>query len=180
MAFEHFNESIQTRMQDQFFRAEVGDRSYEIEFRDGKVFVDGEAAEVSFERVAEGYYSLLLDGRSVSVVVEASSGDSVRLHLGGRSTEVRVKDERALLLERYGIADADAAAEREVRAPMPGLVLAVLVEEGQAVKAGDGLVLLEAMKMENELRATGDGVVQRVHVEPGDAVGKSALLIEFE
>lgn len=180
MAFEHFNESMQTRMQDQFFRAEVGDRSYEIEFRDGKVFVDGEPVEVSFERVAEGYYSLLLDGRSVSVVVEASSGGSVRLHLGGRSTEVRVKDERALLLERYGIADADAAAEREVRAPMPGLVLAVLVEEGQAVKAGDGLVLLEAMKMENELRATGDGVVQRVHVEPGDAVGKSALLIEFE
>ncbi len=171
---------MQTRMQDQFFRAEVGDRSYEIEFRGGAVFVDGEAAEVSFERVAEGYYSLLLDGRSVSVVVEASSGGSVRLHLGGRSIEVRVRDERALLLERYGIADADAAAEREVRAPMPGLVLAVLVEEGQAVQAGDGLVLLEAMKMENELRATGDGVVQRVHVEPGDAVGKSALLIEFE
>jgi pyruvate carboxylase subunit B len=91
-----------------------------------------------------------------------------------------VQDEHDLLLEEYGLDEAGGAAEREIRAPMPGLVLSVMVEDGQAVSEGDGLVVLEAMKMENELRAPADGVVKTVHVAPQDAVDKDALLIEME
>jgi pyruvate carboxylase subunit B len=93
---------------------------------------------------------------------------------------VEVKDERGLLLERFGLAEAVEDRAREVRAPMPGLVVSVLVAPGRQVRAGEGLVVLEAMKMENELRAAADGTVKAVHVAPGDAVGKNALLVEFE
>jgi pyruvate carboxylase subunit B len=63
---------------------------------------------------------------------------------------------------------------------MPGLVLRLEVERGQAVRRGDGLVIVEAMKMENELKAESNGVVDRIHVAPGQPVEKGALLVEFE
>ncbi|RMF56869.1 MAG: biotin/lipoyl-binding protein [Bacteroidetes bacterium] len=161
------------------FRATVGDRSFQVEFRDGQVYLDGEAVEVSFEPVDAGTYSLLIDGRSVPVYVEGWDGEDWQGLVGGRRRTVRVQDARALLLERFGFEDPKAAAAREVRAPMPGLVLKVLVEEGQTVQPGDGLVILEAMKMENELRAPGAAVVRRVHVAAGEAVLKNDLLVEF-
>src|SRR5690606_37538113 len=82
--------------------------------------------------------------------------------------------------ERFGMDTGASAAQREVRAPMPGLVLQVLVAPGDAVEEGQGLVVLEAMKMENELRAPAAGTVAAVHVAPGVAVGKNALLMEME
>ncbi|HMB90120.1 MAG TPA: acetyl-CoA carboxylase biotin carboxyl carrier protein subunit, partial [Rhodothermales bacterium] len=106
--------------------------------------------------------------------------DRVRVTLRGRQIEVQIKDQRALLLERFGLDDAGAAAQREAHAPMPGLVLRVLVEPGQQVEAGDGLVVLEAMKMENELRAQAPGTIAAIHVNPGDAVSKNALLLEID
>lgn len=85
-----------------------------------------------------------------------------------------------MLLERFGIASAASSGLVEVRAPMPGLVLSLGVEEGQIVATGDGLVVLEAMKMENELRAAAPGTVRSIHVVRGDAVGKNDLLVEIE
>ncbi|QXD16687.1 biotin/lipoyl-binding protein [Rhodocaloribacter litoris] len=166
-------------VKDQVFRAQVGDRAFEIEFREGRVYLDGRAVEVSFEPVGAGAFSLLIDGRSLPVFIAAGEAGTLQVEIGHRLRQVRVLDEKALLLERFGLEAGSRAAEREVRAPMPGLVLKVLVEEGQTVKAGDGLMILEAMKMENELRATGEAVVRRIHVAPGEAVGKNALLIEL-
>ena len=74
----------------------------------------------------------------------------------------------------------DAAADREIQAPMPGLVLRVLVAPGDAVEAGQGVVVLEAMKMENELTAPAAGTVAAVHAAPGDAVAKNDLLVEVD
>ena len=84
------------------------------------------------------------------------------------------------LLERYGMSNGADAAERTVRAPMPGLVVRVLVEKGEAVEAGQDVVVLEAMKMENVLRAPAAGTVGAVHVAAGTAVGKSDLLLEID
>ncbi len=162
------------------FRAVVGERTFDIAFENGRLTIDGAPAEYAFEPVSEGYYALRLDGQSFSVAAEPVPGGRVRITLGGRQTEVRVQDEKDLLLERFGLDEGAGAAEREVRAPMPGLVLKVLVEAGQAVEAGDGLVVLEAMKMENELRAPSGGTVAAVHAQPGGAVGKGELLVEME
>ncbi len=167
-------------MKDPTFRALVGDRSFDLVFDDGRLLLDGQPVAYTFEQVTDGYYTLLLDGKSYPVVLVAGADGQVRAYLDGRPFDVQVKDKRALLMERFGLQDAAAAAQRTVRAPMPGLVLRVLVEPGRHVHPGDGLVVLEAMKMENELRAQTEGVIRSVHVTAGEGVGKNALLLEFE
>lgn len=168
------------RVPDGTFRADVGERTFDVVFENGRLLLNGAPADYAFERVAEGYYALRLDGQSFSATVEPMPGGHVRVTLGGRQTKVRVRDEKDLLLERFGLDEGAGAAEREVRAPMPGLVLKVLVEAGQEVEAGGGLLVLEAMKMENELRAPSAGVVAAVHAQPGSAVGKGELLVEMK
>ena len=129
-------------------------------------------------------FRLVTGGRSRVVTVEPGAKrqgqQEAVVTIDGRRITVAVRDETAQLLERFGLDTGTDAAEREIHAPMPGLVLQVLVEAGQEVAAGDGLVVLEAMKMENELRAPAAGTVAAVHCAPGEAVGKNALLIEFE
>ncbi len=161
------------------YRAEVGDRTFDLRLEGGTLFIDDRPVSYSFEPLSDACFSLLLEGRSLPVVVEELPGGRLRVTARGRRAEVRVKDEQDLLLERFGMAGGSTAAEREVRAPMPGLVLSVQVEAGQTVRKGDTLLVLEAMKMENELRAPGEAVVASVHVAPGDAVGKNALLVTF-
>ena len=169
------------KITDRTFRALVGEQRFDVVFQNGHLLIDGVAVTYAFEPVSEHYYSLLLDGQSLPVVVEEQPGGRLRITVDGRPVEVQVQDEKALLLERFGLNETDDDnAERTVHAPMPGLVLTVMVQPGQYVHTGEGLLVLEAMKMENELRAHTDGVVKALHVAPGDAVVKNALLLEFE
>ncbi len=96
---------------------------------------------------------------------------------GGEVVEVEVVDERTRHIRRLVGAGKGPAAGGTVKAPMPGLVVRVLVEPGQVVAAGAGLVVLEAMKMENELKAPGAGVVASVAAQPGQAVEKGQVLV---
>ena len=109
-------------------------------------------------------------------------GDSAwEIHCRGRSFQVEVADERSRRMrEPRGSGGAAAAGPGPLRAPMPGLVLRVDVEEGQEVAEGQGLVIVEAMKMENELRAQAAGRIRRVLVRAGQSVGRGDVLIEFE
>lgn len=161
------------------FRAHVGDRSFDFELAGDELRRDGAPVAYSFEAVGGGLYSLIVEGEQVPVFVR-EEGSLLQVQIGDRIVPVRVQDETALLLERFGMADASSAADTQLKAPMPGLVLKVLVEPGQAVAAGDGLLVLEAMKMENELRATHDATIAAIHVAPGEAVSKNALLLEFD
>lgn len=162
------------------YRAEVAGEAYELRFQGGEVYVNGTRVAVSFEPVASGQYSLLVDGQSFGITISQGSTGPVRVSVEGREVDVEVRDEMDLLLERFGVGEAGRAAHREIHAPMPGLVLTVHIQEGQAVQAGEGLLVLEAMKMENELRAPADGTVRVVHVKPGDPVTKGQLLMELE
>jgi pyruvate carboxylase subunit B len=167
-------------MADPTFRAHVGDRTYDFDVEDGTLRIDGTPVDYSFEQVGSHYFSLVVDGQSTPLVVERDDGDTVRLRIDGRTTTVRVQDEQDLLLERFGLDAGPGAGEREVRAPMPGLVLDLMVEVGDAVAPDEGLLVLEAMKMENELKAPVAGRIEAVHVTAGDAVDKDALLIEID
>ncbi|MEM9664080.1 MAG: biotin/lipoyl-containing protein [Bacteroidota bacterium] len=161
------------------YRAHVGDTSYDLTLQDGQVHRDGHLVEVEATQMEGHRVTLRLNGRSVPTVVEAQGDGQYVVTVGHRRIPVRVQDARALLLERFGMDSGEAAAAREVRAPMPGLVLRVPVEAGQAVEAGTSLLVLEAMKMENELRAEAAGTIEAVHVSAGEAVSKNALLISF-
>ena len=160
------------------YRAVVGDRTFDLSFEDDQVLVNGEAKPYSFEVLRDGHASLIVDGTSLPVSVEAVGEGRMRVTIAGRRTEVEVKDERDLLVDKFGLGE-DEAGGGAVRAPMPGLVLEVLVEEGETVEAEQGLLVLEAMKMENELTAPSGGVVEAIHVETGASVDKEALLIEI-
>lgn len=154
----------------------IGERVFELDLPS----IDGREAEVALEHVADGTYHLLLDGRSFTFTAERQADGVFRLSYRGRTLEARVRTERDLLLERFGLEEGAEAGAEELRAPMPGLVVAVLVEPGQEVEAGAGLVVLEAMKMENELKAAAAGTVADVHVAPGSAVSKGDLLVSFQ
>ncbi|WP_263788402.1 biotin/lipoyl-containing protein [Salinibacter grassmerensis] len=163
----------------QVYRALVDDRAFDVAIQDDQLVVDGEAKDYTFEVLRDGYVSMIVDGASVPVSVEPTGEDTLRVTIDGRRTEVQVKDERDLLVEEFGLGE-DAVAGGQVRAPMPGLVLDLLVEVGDEVAVDEGLLVLEAMKMENELKAPSGGVVQAIHAASGDAVDKDALLIEIE
>ena len=156
----------------------TGDLSQTLSYEGGTLRVDGEPVDARVSRLSAHTVLVVLDGRP-HVVTIADDGGTTRVTERGTDVEVSIKTETDLLLERFGLDAGDSAAEREVRAPMPGLVLRVLAAPGDAVTAGQGLVVLEAMKMENELRAPADGTVAAVHAAAGAAVGKNDLLVEL-
>ncbi len=161
------------------FKALIGNRAFDIVIEDDIILLNDKPADVQFHAISDTSYVLILDGESYDIFVETTSSGHYLLTTKGQPHTIQVKDERDLLLEKYGLSDADQQIEKEVRAPMPGLVLDIMVEEGQVANAGDSLLVLEAMKMENEIRAATGGTVSRIHVKPGDAVSKNDLLIEF-
>ena len=162
----------------------TGEQSLDLDRTDGAVSIDGAAADArrtTLRRPAQGVETALVvvDGRPRVVTVERDAAGT-RVWVDGTPVEVEILTETDKLLAQFGLDTGDAAAEREVRAPMPGLVLRVLAEAGDAVEEGQGLVVLEAMKMENELTAPAAGTVAAVHAAAGDAVGKNDLLVELE
>ena len=91
-----------------------------------------------------------------------------------------MKNETDLLLERLGMNTSSKKEVKELKAPMPGLVLEVLVEVGQEIEEGDALIVLEAMKMENILKAPSKAKIKSIEVDKGQALDKNAILIKFE
>jgi pyruvate carboxylase subunit B len=161
----------------------TGETSLALDRADGALTADGASLDARIARLgATGDAEtvvLVVDGRPRVATVERDGGVT-RVWVGGTPVEVETRTDADLLLERFGLDAGDAAADREVHAPMPGLVLRVLVEPGQEVEEGQGVVVLEAMKMENELTAPAAGTVAAVHVAAGDAVAKNELLIEVD
>ena len=162
------------------YKVQVGDKKVDLLIDGEDVFVDGKKQSLAIDQLNDKTYSLVLAGKTHRVFIESADESSCTLSINGIQQTVIVQDERAQLLEQYGIADAQSSVEREVRAPMPGLVLDILVSSGDSVDAGKGLIVLEAMKMENEIKASAEGIVAKLHVAPGDAVAKGDLLLEFE
>ncbi len=162
------------------FEAILNDRTIGVSIDEREVSLDGESQSYSMERVGPHSYSLLVGHRSASVLVESVGPKQYRITVDGHSRVVRLKNEQDLLLEELGLQEMAAGGDEEIRAPMPGLVLDVRVEPGQRVEEDDGIVVVEAMKMENELRAPTGGQITAVHVAAGDTVDKDQLLVELE
>jgi biotin carboxyl carrier protein len=155
-------------------------RTVEVELGE-QVRVDGRPVQAEIASIpGTGIRSLVVDGRSHTLGVRPGERRGEwRIALGGRVLEAEVMDERTRAIrEMTGAGETEA--ERAVRAPMPGLVLRVEVEVGQAVKKGQGLVVVEAMKMENELKAPADGVVGGIEVSAGQTVEKGTVLLLLE
>ncbi len=117
---------------------------------------------------------------NVEIVKTNAEEKTVVLKVNNSTYTVSVKDQYDELLKSLGMENLGVKKINELKAPMPGLVLNIVVTEGQVVKKGDALIVLEAMKMENSLKSPTDGVIKKVAVTKGDAVEKNQLLLSFE
>ena len=127
-----------------------------------------------------GRWWVRIGHRNHSVSVQSLEGGRWDIRLDGVADQWSVHGLRETLMERMGIEEGADAKSKDLRAPMPGKVLEVLVQEGQSVEEGEAMLVLEAMKMENVLRAGAAGVVSMIGVEAGNAVEKEAVLISME
>ena len=158
----------------------INDKTYVIEINDDeRVIVDGVEYAIDFESVSgQPVYSLLLDGRSYEAYVyESEDANDWQVLIRGDLFTAVVEDEREKRLRAAAGAVSTTNGEFNLRAPMPGLIVAVPVSEGQAVQKGDILVVLESMKMQNELKSPREGTVTRVKVKAGDNVEHNQILI---
>ena len=158
----------------------VGDRTVEVLLDGDRVIIDGLASVVHRAPVAgTPLEQVMIDGRAFTLSLEPDGlGRWVAGVRGGRF-EVQVVDERTHHVQQL-VGRGAGATGQSLKAPMPGLVVRVLVGPGQAVSRGAGIVVLEAMKMENELKAAADGTVKSVRIGTGEPVEKGQVLVEFE
>lgn len=159
----------------------VAGRTLEVELDGDTARVDGREVRVDLAQLpGTPVRHLLLDGRSYPLTAQAGQGRGTwTVALDGHRFEAEVLDERTRAIRAMTARAAGALGPRPVRAPMPGLVTRIEIAAGDTVAAGQGLVIVEAMKMENELKAEAEGVVSRILVAAGQAVEKGAILVEF-
>ncbi len=159
----------------------IGSRTLEVELGAHGVRVEGEEVEPDLAELdGTEVRTLLLGGRSHRVLASRLGAGEWSLHLGGRHLRAQVVDERTRAIRAMAQARGVREGPRALHAPMPGLVVKVEVGEGDEVFPGQGLVIVEAMKMENELKAEAHGRVVAVRVGPGQAVEKGQVLLELE
>ncbi len=158
----------------------VRGREFEVDLRADVPTVDGEPVDASLAAIpGTPVRHLLTDRRSRALVARPGEKGFWDIHLNGDRYEVEVVDERTRAIRALTGQGAAAQGPRPIRAPMPGLVVRVDVEEGDTVEAGQTVAIIEAMKMENDLKAASDGVVSRVRVRAGEPVEKGAVLVEL-
>jgi biotin carboxyl carrier protein len=150
------------------------ERSVEIQRAGSRIVcaIDGRAVEADVVDLGDGVYSFILGGHSIEVRVEARA-KTFRVTSGGREFVAAVRDPRRY---RPGAAGAAAEGRQHVNAPMPGKVVHLLVGAGEIVEAGQGLLVVEAMKMQNEIRSPKAGTVEKLLVAEGQAVNAGDTL----
>jgi biotin carboxyl carrier protein len=160
--------------------AELGDENHEIEIKreDGKVFarVDDRDYELEVSEPEPGVYLFKHNGKIFEASV--SPGDLTRVRIGSAEVDVKLIDPKRLRGVGSGSDHADGLVE--LKTAMPGKVVSILLEAGTAVEKGDGVMVVEAMKMQNELKSPKAGVIKEIRVTEGAAVSAGDILATIE
>ncbi len=158
----------------------IDEKEYTVEVLDDRhVSINGQVMEVDFESVSgQPVYSMLIDGRSYEAYVTEGEQEWQVLLLG-RQYPATVADERERRLKSQAGGAGGQSGEFQLKAPMPGLIVAVPVNEGQSIEKGQVLVILESMKMQNELKAPRAGKVERIKVKAGESVEQKQPLLSL-
>ena len=160
------------------------DNKYQVKVNDSFEFdlKDDDISKLDALKTSDAKYHVLQD--NTPYVAELVDSDFNRkkysIKVNNTTYDVDISNPLDLLINEMGFAFGSSKQIDSIKAPMPGLILDILVDEGQEVKEDEGLLILEAMKMENIITSPRDGVIKSVSVNKGDAIDKGHLLIEFE
>jgi biotin carboxyl carrier protein len=159
---------------------DVDGKRVEVVLDGGGVHVEGQTVRAHLADVDGTPVKLVTIGDEVHrVIAQRTARGEYVLRIDGHRFNIEALDERTRAVRDLTGAAAAASGPAPLKAPMPGLVVRILVQPGDEVQAGQGLVVIEAMKMENELKASGPGTVKAIPVTQGQAVEKGALLVEL-
>lgn len=163
------------------FTVSTNNSSYKIEKENDTWKLNGENIFLDQIQISETNYHIIKDNKTYDVdIIKFNKEDKTALvKVNGTKYELKIADKFDELLKNLGMDNLSAKKVNNIKAPMPGLVLNILVDDGTVVKKGDALIVLEAMKMENILKSPTDGTVKRIAVKKGVAVEKNQVLIEF-
>ncbi|MEX0965981.1 MAG: biotin/lipoyl-containing protein [Bacteroidia bacterium] len=156
-------------------------KTFQIEVENGELSLDGRELKIDIHSISENRLHVLYKGKSFRVgIVERQNTKTFGAEVNGNRYSIELKDRYDLLLEKLGLSSLADSGVDEIKAPMPGLVLKVLVEVGEEVQKDTPLMILEAMKMENVLKSPAAGKVKKIEVSQGQAVEKNQSLLLFE
>lgn len=157
------------------------DTSLTTEVKDGQTYIDGSAQDWDMSQLSDHRFQILKNDKVYNAEVVEINADHKHLtiKLNGKLISLEVKDSMDLLLEKLGIEHNSESVVKDVKAPMPGLIIDVALVDGQEVKKGDTLLILEAMKMENVIKSPADGTISKVLIRKGESVEKNQILVEF-
>ncbi|MEM8896296.1 MAG: acetyl-CoA carboxylase biotin carboxyl carrier protein subunit, partial [Bacteroidota bacterium] len=151
------------------------DNSLSTESKDGTININGVKQLWDISPRGGGRFQIIKNDNvyNAEIVTSDESSKALTIKLNGKLINLEIKDSMDLLLEKLGIEHHTDSAVKDVKAPMPGLIIDVSIEQGQTVKKGDALLILEAMKMENVIKSPADGEITKVHINKGDSVEKN-------
>lgn len=155
---------------------------FEVEDKDSVLLVNGDPIQVDLSKIGKDSTHVLYQNKSFNTELIALNRQdkTCKIKVNGNIYQISVEDQFDALLKQLGLDNLTANKVSEIKAPMPGLVLKVLVEENAEVRKGDNLLILEAMKMENILKSSTDGVIKKILVKQGDKVEKNQILVQFK
>ncbi|MCC6181368.1 MAG: acetyl-CoA carboxylase biotin carboxyl carrier protein subunit [Bacteroidia bacterium] len=162
-----------------------GDKEFKTDISSTSTHLTGTLNNTEFKadiiRIREGVYHLLKDNVSYNLEVVKYMAEDKKLFvkINNSPYTLDIKDKYDELLHNLGLDNLASKKVNDIKAPMPGMVLNILVAEGQEVKKGDALIVLEAMKMENILKSPTDGTIKKIAINKGVAVEKNQILIQF-
>jgi biotin carboxyl carrier protein len=160
----------------------MNNKTYQVKANDFVFsFTEEEIRSIDIIRKSDGEFNLIRNHQSVNAKLVSTSITSKNaiVEVEGESFDIAIKDELDQMLESMGFGIAATKHIKEIKAPMPGLVLEISVVEGQEVKEGERILVLEAMKMENSIMIHADATIKTILVKPGQAVDKGQVLVEL-
>ncbi len=163
------------------YQVQIEGKNYTVRPGENGPQVNDQKLEWDLVALGNGQYHIRYKNQSYPAEIIRIDRESktIDLKVKGQRYSVRLREEVDLLMEKMGMSATGAGRVNSIKAPMPGLIIDLRVQEGLEVKPGDPLLILEAMKMENIIKSPGAGVVKKVRVKKGDSVEKGQILIEF-
>jgi biotin carboxyl carrier protein len=165
------------------FKSKINNQlEFEIDLKNNSTTINGSEETFDIAAIKDGSFHVLHHQKSYNAeLVELNREEKkLTIKVNGNDYVVELKDQLDLLLQKLGMSDLATQKINDLKAPMPGKVLEILVAVGTAIKKGEPVLILEAMKMENILKATADATIKEIKVHKGDAVEKNAVLVVME